>query len=99
MSDRKIRAGEAYAARIALVFHLVRQVQDDAGLDIDVRTMRSALEVADWLIHEVTRVYAILHASGPEEELLELAELVRSLGREVTPRDLQRHKSQYQTSQ
>ena len=89
---------EAYAARIGLVIHLVRQREENAGDNIDAISIASAVEVTDWLVHEVTRVYAILHASGQEEEMLELAELVRSLGDEATPRELMRHASRYETA-
>ena len=81
---------EAYGARLALIFHTVLAVQDQAGDQIDAETVRNAITVADWFVHETQRVYATIRAKDEDAELLVLAEAVRRRGGEVTVRDLVR---------
>lgn len=93
---------EAVAARLALIFHLVRWADDDPSLDdpdhIGLADTADAIAVTDWLIHETERVYALF--TDDEETILanELADWVRLRGGTVTVRDLQLRSRIYENS-
>ena len=83
---------EAYAARLALIHHIVCQVHE--GLDgitsIGPESMRAGIALADWFARETERVYDILSESDDERELRALQELISRKGGSITPRELQR---------
>jgi hypothetical protein len=85
---------EEIPARLALIMHLVRSVTDQT-IDpsvIDSVSMVSAIGLAEWFIHETTRIYAILDRTAEEHRVAELAGWIRTNGGRMTARDIQRRK-------
>jgi hypothetical protein len=85
---------EEIPARLALIMHMVRSVSDEA-IDpamIDVVSMESAIRLAEWFIHETTRVYAFLDRTADEHRLAEIADWIRANGGRMTARNIQRRK-------
>src|SRR6516165_9839474 len=61
---------EEYAARLALVIHLIRRVAND-GVDplvLDVDSMLAGIRLVEWFKHEARRVYAMLAESDTERD-------------------------------
>ena len=85
-----------YAARLALVVHVVRQVTRDRTLryasTIDGSSVQSATELVEWFGREARRVQARLGASPRERQLLHRAEVIQTLGGAVAVRDWQRRR-------
>ena len=84
---------EAYAARFALITHLVRCqdygiYQPDHG-KIDEVSIRAGITLARWFGNEARRVYGRLKETEGERGLRDRVEEVRSLGGAVTVRDWQ----------
>lgn len=83
-----------YVPRLALIFHWVRVVSDDATLTsqgtIDRESMSSAIRVVDWCKREAKRVYGMLSESDEDSEQRKLVEWIRRKGGSVTVRDVQR---------
>jgi DNA polymerase I-like protein with 3'-5' exonuclease and polymerase domains len=77
---------EGYAARLALVHHLV------TGSDGPLTTlsMQAGITLARWFAHEARRLYRLLAESPQERELRRLVEYIRSHGGRVSARQLQR---------
>jgi hypothetical protein len=93
---------EGYAARLALVHHLVRWAAGDrrdpeTGIDTD--SIRAGITLARWFGGEDRRIYAALHESGEETERRELVELIRRRGGKITVRELQRAGRRYTTAE
>ncbi len=84
---------EAYAARFALIIHLVRC--QDYGLHqpdhgkVDEVSIRAGITLARWFGHEARRVYGRLKETEGERGLRDRVDQVRSLGCAVTVRDWQ----------
>ncbi|MFH5803944.1 DUF3987 domain-containing protein [Alienimonas sp. DA493] len=92
----------AYAARFALIVHLVREAAGDptlehpAGRDgdrdpgaVDAASVAAAVTMAEWFKRETTRVLAMLREDEGETARRELAEWIAShRGGSVTARDL-----------
>lgn len=85
---------EGYAARFALIIHVIRQVTADPTLEhpgsIDEVSVAAGVTLSRWFGHEAKRVYAML---GEPEELRHhrrLVELIERKGGEVTVREWQR---------
>ncbi len=85
---------EAYAARLALVVHALRQVAQDRSLryghTIDQASVDAAVELVRWFGNEACRVYALLGGSARDRELHQHVEVLRALGGSVTVRGWQR---------
>ncbi len=85
---------EAYAARLALLVHAVRQVSQDRSLryghTIDRASVETAVELVRWFGDEARRVYALLGGSARDRELHQRVEVLWALGGSVTVRDWQR---------
>jgi len=82
---------EAYAARFALIFHLVRMVAGDPTADpqrINAESVRAGVELARWFLGEAIRLYRSFGDSDADREARELFEWVVSRQRPVTVRDL-----------
>jgi hypothetical protein len=94
---------EAYAARFALIFHLVRLVaNDNTLLDaewVDQESIDAGIRLSDWLGNEARRIYAVLAESEAEQETRELVELIQRRGGEVTVRDIMRASRKYSTAE
>lgn len=93
---------EGYAARLALLHHLVRIAADDATVNdpdsVDETSMAAGIALSQWFGHEAKRVYALLAEDEGEQTIRELVELVERLGGKATVRDLQRHSRKYHQS-
>ncbi|HEY8506073.1 MAG TPA: DUF3987 domain-containing protein, partial [Gemmataceae bacterium] len=83
---------EAYAARLALVHHVVTC----AGLEVDdrrevgVRSVEAGVALCRWFAREARRVYATLSETAEERDERRLVEFVRARGGRVRVKELQR---------
>lgn len=90
---------EGYAARLALVIHLVktaggtRRVKD--ANRIDAESIRAGVELARWFGREARRVYQVLRESDDDRDKRRLVDLIRRNGGTMTARDLSRAISSY----
>ena len=93
---------EGYAARLALVIHLVRYVAGDKTIvsadKVDEVSIAAGVELSRWFGQEARRVYDILGESDEGRERRQLMELIRRKGGTVTPRDLMRSSRLYPTA-
>lgn len=94
---------EGYAARFALLFHLVRWVASDPTLvdpkEIDASSVRAGASLSRWFLREAVRVYAILEETEEETEDRRLVEYVHSHGGRITARELARRIRRYAKSE
>lgn len=94
---------EGYAARIALVVHLVRCAADDPTLEtsaaVDEVSIAAGVTLSRWFGYEARRVYAMLAESEEGSNCRKLVELIQAKGSSVTPRDLMRSSRQYPTAE
>ncbi len=85
---------EGYAARLALMIHLVRWAIDDPSLttvrEIDAKSIRAGVQLSRWFGNEARRVYAILGESNEQRDQRRLIELIQRQGGSVTVRGLMR---------
>jgi len=88
---------EGYAARIALVVHLVRAAAEDPTLTdadtVDAASIASGVRLSRWFATEARRVYATLAADDEEREVQNLIELLERHGEPVSPREWQKVRS------
>jgi hypothetical protein len=93
---------EGYAARLALVHHLVRVAANDATVSdpdtVDEISMAAGIALSRWFGQEAKRVYAMLCESEEDQVIRTTIELVQRLGGTVTGRDLQRHSRKFRTA-
>jgi hypothetical protein len=83
-------------ARLALVFHIVQtharsdaETQNfDAG-EVSGETMRAAIVMTEWFLHETSRVYGWLDAGKSGRNKFKLHEWIVGKGGRVRPRDVQ----------
>ena len=84
---------EGYAARLALVFHLVRLVTADTTLHdanvVDAESISTGIALANWFADEALRVYGILGETEEAQDERELLEWIQRKDRAVTARELQ----------
>jgi hypothetical protein len=94
---------EGYAARLALVVHLVRWAAGDtslAGCDVvDETSVAAGVALSRWFGQETRRVYGLLNEAEEDRQRRELVELVQRLGGRVTARDLMKHSRAYPTAE
>ncbi|MBI1852640.1 MAG: DUF3987 domain-containing protein [Planctomycetes bacterium] len=94
---------EGYAARFALIIHLVRVAAEDPSLRnpdlVDGTSMDAAITLARWFASEARRVYAFLGEGEDERARRELVELIGSKGGSVTVRDLMRASRRFATAE
>ncbi len=85
---------EGYAARLALVVHLIRWAANDPTLGdparADEASIAAGVALSRWFGDEARRVYAVLSESDGEREARRLVELIRRIGGKVTARELTR---------
>jgi len=90
---------EGYAARFALVHHLIRQVSgEDVGEGVDAVSIAAGVKLSRWFAHEAKRVYAMLAEDDEARQRRQSVELIERKGGSVTVRDWQRtrsHRSAY----
>jgi hypothetical protein len=93
---------EGYAARFALIVHLVRQVAHDPPLEsegfVDADSMRAGVQLSRWFAQECRRVYAALGESDQERGLRQLVDLVQRRGGRITARELRQCCRRYRDS-
>jgi hypothetical protein len=90
---------EAYTARLALIFQLVRSVSVKASdLTIDAESMRAAISMSDWFGREARRVYGVLVESDNDRDRRRLIEWIERKGGSVTAREVQQGHRQYRTA-
>ena len=94
---------EAYCARFALLFHMIRMVTDDDTLEdpkaVDAQSVAAGLALVKWFGNETQRIYAAMRESGEHRMLRELVELIRARGGRLTVRELSRSKNRYRDAQ
>jgi DNA polymerase I-like protein with 3'-5' exonuclease and polymerase domains len=93
---------EAYAARFALLHHVVSHVNvDNSDLrPIGPRSVEAGCTLAAWFANEARRIYATLTESKDELQLRRLVEFIRSHGGSITVKKLQQSNSRnYPTSE
>ncbi len=89
---------EGYAARLSLIVHCVRQVDDELPCDapIDGASVAAGVAIAEWCWAEAQRIYAMLAESPAEAMRRELMEFVRAHGAEgITPNELKASSRRY----
>ncbi len=93
---------EGYAARFALLVHLIRSVSGEADpAAVDERSIAAGVALARWFADEAARVYAVIGGKPEAPEARERRELVRILndhGGRVTVRELMRASRRYRAS-
>ena len=86
---------EAQAARLALVFHVVRHAYhpgpDDERRAITLDTLESALEWVEWLKNETRRIYYTLTHQGEVRQADKLIQFARRSDGRCTARDAARN--------
>jgi len=90
---------EGYAARLALIVHLIRWAAGDPTLKhadvVDEQSVKAGVELSTWFGHEARRVYSILGENPEQREHRRLVEMVQSCGGTVTVRKVQRSSRKY----
>lgn len=85
---------EGYAARLALVIHLVRREWFDLSLEspdaIDEASISAGVILSRWFAGEAERLYGLFGETDDQREQRELIEWIRRKGGTVTVRDLAR---------
>ena len=92
---------EGYAARLALIVHLVRVAADDPTVnpdEIDAESIQSGAALVGWFGHEAKRVYQTFGESDEDRERRQVVELIRRKGGEISARDLQRSTRRFRGS-
>lgn len=83
---------EGYAARLALVIHLVRVAAGDTTLRdperVDEVSIAAGVALSRWFGNEARRVYAILSETEEDRKTRQLVEWIKRKGGSVTPRDV-----------
>lgn len=90
---------EGYTARLALLFHLIRQAAGDRRLAdpraVDEQSLACAMQLVRWFGAETERIYAGLRRSDEQRRFDQVMELIRARGGKITVRDLQRARRAY----
>ena len=93
---------EAYAARLALVVHLVDAMATDMPEDVMSTISESAIvsgvTMAKWFSYESERVYRIIEETEGEAEQRAVADLIRRKGGRITARQLQQSMRRFRDS-
>jgi len=88
---------EGYAARFALLVHLIRSVSNDPPLAdpgaIDEQSISAGVALSQWFGAEAIRVYGII--GGVEPEAKNLREIIQSKGGSITVRGLMQASRKY----
>jgi hypothetical protein len=96
---------EGYAARLALLVHLIRVESGDTTLDdagmVDEQSIAVGVSLSRWFGNEAARVYSEIggDAENPEaREQRELVRIIQDCGGAITVRQLMQASRQYRTS-
>jgi hypothetical protein len=86
---------EAYAARFALLHHVVSKVAkgEDDRVPVERESVEAGIVLCRWFGAESRRIYATLSESEEERTRRKLVEHIQSRGGGITPRELQRSNS------
>jgi Protein of unknown function (DUF3987)/3'-5' exonuclease/Bifunctional DNA primase/polymerase, N-terminal len=86
---------EGYAARFALVHHVLTHVglEADDRRSVGARSVEAGVELSRWFASEARRIYATLSEGAEEREARRLVEFIRARGGSMTARDLQKSNS------
>ena len=88
---------EGYAARFALVHHLIRYVSSgdvgEGSRGIDAVSIAAGVKLSRWFAHEAKRVYAMLAEDDEARQRRQSVELIERKGGSVTVRAWQRTRS------
>jgi len=82
---------EAYAARLALLHHVVKTAQlasPPPFQTIDADSVQAGAVLAWWFGLETQRIYGLFHESKTEGRMRRLVEYIRSRGGEITVKEL-----------
>lgn len=98
LGDERLEAAwsklEGYAARLALVIHLVRQAVGDSSLAdpyrVDAASVNAGITLARWFGQEARRVYSDMGRSDEDRRHLRLLELIQRKGGRISARELAR---------
>ncbi len=94
---------EGYAARLALVVHMVCVASNDSTLEntelVDAECVRAGVELARWFGREAVRIHQMKTESQQEKERRELVELIRRKGGSISTRELQQSVKAIKTAQ
>lgn len=91
-----------YVPRVALLFHIIKQVHDDLpiGSPVTPETMTEAITVVEWFKHEATRLYATIDDTDEEREQRELIEWIdRKHGGTCTVREVARGQRRFKDAE
>jgi HEAT repeat protein len=91
---------EAYAARLALLHHVVTRVhtEGDDCEPLDVASVEAGITLARWFGHEAERVYAMFAESAEARTTRQLVDFIHARGGGVTARDVHKsNKAKYPT--
>jgi DNA polymerase I-like protein with 3'-5' exonuclease and polymerase domains len=86
---------EAYAARFALLHHVVSRLargQDDL-VPVGPESVESGVALCKWFAEEARRIYSILTESAEERDTRRLVEFIRTRGGRITAQALQKSNS------
>jgi hypothetical protein len=92
---------EGYAARLALIVHLVRTAAHDVTVDpdcIDATSIMAGVAMVEWFGNEASRVYQTFGESKGARDRRQLVELIQRQGGEITARNLRRHDRRFRDS-
>jgi hypothetical protein len=82
---------QAYAARFALIDHVVRGVQSDDGpAGVGVESIQAGITLCRWFTAETRRVYAKMFETADERNAADLVKLICARGGRVSARELTR---------
>jgi DNA polymerase I-like protein with 3'-5' exonuclease and polymerase domains len=86
---------EAYAARFALLHHVVTHVHLDVDdrRPVGVKSVEAGVTLCRWFAAEARRIYSILSESDDQRDARRLVEFIRSRGGRLTARALQKSNS------
>jgi hypothetical protein len=94
---------EGYAARFALIVHLVRLVEGDKSLEdpgaVDEQSINAGATLARWFSEEAARIYAYFAEAEEDRGTRRLIQKIRALGGTVTVRDIIRSTSFFKTTE
>jgi hypothetical protein len=83
---------EAYAARFALVHHVLAcaWLETDDRREVGLKSVEAGITLARWFAHEARRIYTTLSESTEQREARRLAEFIQARGGRISVRQLMR---------
>lgn len=94
---------EGYAARFALLVHLLRWAADDTTLEsksrVDAASVEAGAALARWFGAEAKRIYGVLGDDPDTAELRRTVELIRRRGGAITIRELQQSDRRFRAAE